>query len=113
MRHLGGEYWTEEGQRHPYGECAEDTFLDVEVKLEDRHASNIWNATLHAELPLRRGERMLVRIDSHLDLLEYCRATKQKIRMLACRMVSIAFEQEGERSIEYLHNPREVFIVPS
>lgn len=113
VRHLCDEYWTDQRQRHLGGEYAEGTFLDVEVNLEGRHASNIWNATIHAGSPLRGGDRILIRIDSHLDILEYCRATKQKIRMLACRVLGIASEQEGERGIDYLCNPREVFVVPS
>lgn len=113
VRHLCDEYWTEWGQNNLYGECAEDALVDVEVVLEKHHTSNIWNAILHAGLPLHGGERILVRIDSHWDFIEYCRATKQKIRMLACRTVSIAAEQEGAHGVDYLHNPYEVFVVPS
>jgi CRISPR/Cas system-associated exonuclease Cas4 (RecB family) len=113
VRHLCDEYWTEQAQRYHCGEGAGDKFVDVEVVLENRHASNIWKAILCTELPLLDSERVLVRTDYHLDLFEYCYETKQKIRMLGCRMMSINNEQETTNSLDYLHNPNEVFAVPS
>lgn len=113
VRHLCDEYWTEQAQRYHCNVGSRDKFLDIEVLLENRQGPNIWKAILCSKLPLFEKERVLVRADYHSDLFEYCYETKQKIRMLACRLMTVNNEQETTNSMDYIHNPNEVFIVPS
>jgi len=112
VRHLCNEYWTETTQNHHLANGHTLKFVDIEARIDGRHGPRSWDAKVSVAPGLRHAEAILVRVEAHLGLLEYCHATNQRIRMLNCNLADAAMDHgEGPKTI-YLNNASEVFIVP-
>jgi hypothetical protein len=113
VRHLCNEYWAGTNQQNHRANGQTFEFVDIEARIERRHGPRSWDAKVNVAPGLQHDETILVRMDAHHEVLEYCYATNQKIRMLNCHPADAVMNNEEGPKVIYLNNASEVFIVPN